>query len=287
MERSNPEIMNTILSQFFTSETFRNVNLSLSQAMPATGELENSIKCAQLIQRSVFPKISMLENKFNDLLVLYRPKSVIGGDFYWVEKIHDRYISICADCTGHGVPGALLSMVGYQFILQIILEKRIFNPAEILNLLHAKMTNLISEEAGVKSHGMDISVCVYKPREQQLEFAGARSLIFIENGGDLVRFKGDCVSIGDRSKAGFTFTNTQINVEQDTWLFQFSDGMYDQFGGPNGKKMGRKRFKTMLKSNVLDASTLYKENLVQAISEWKRGFRQTDDMTLIGKRLSF
>jgi len=250
-----------------------------------TQDVQDSINYAELIQRSIFPNIELLEKRLKESFIIYKPKDTIGGDFYWMDKLNSRIITICADCTGHGIPGAMLSMIGYQSLTQIIREKRIFDPGKILSHLHKRIKTILTEESDLLPHGMDISVCVYRLEDDVLEYASARRPIFIQNENEIIEFKGDPFSIGDDTDEGFSYTTYYHNVTEPSWLYQFSDGMQDQFGGPRVRKFGKLRLKNTIQSLINYSSIKQKSGIKNELYKWMKDEDQVDDITLFGHQL--
>src|SRR5690606_41073491 len=172
-----------------------------------------------------------LEQKYKPIFIINESKDEIGGDFYWVENLGSRLFTICGDCTGHGIPGAMLSMISYQIIEEVVKCKGIHDPGTILTKIHEKYVQIFDPESHLKNYGMDISICVFDFEEKKLEYASAKSLILLRQDNQVLRLKGDCVSIGDQSQPNFKFTTYGIQLIDAAWVFQFTDGIIDQFGG--------------------------------------------------------
>jgi serine phosphatase RsbU (regulator of sigma subunit) len=250
-------------------------------------DLQDSIEYANLIHKRVLPNIAELESRFENLFVLYKPKDTIGGDFYWMDELNNRIITVCADCTGHGVPGAMLSMIGYQTISNIILEQRIFDPGEILTLLHKKMKTILRDKDDSSSlhNGMDASVCVFRLDDGILEYANAKSHIFVENNNQLIELKSESMSIGDNSQEEYCYSTFYEEIQSDCWLYQFTDGFKDQFGGPRNKKFGKNQLKVLLETNSFLLAKNQKKCMDNTLSIWMNEELQTDDITIIGQQL--
>ncbi|MBN4071510.1 SpoIIE family protein phosphatase [Crocinitomix catalasitica] len=248
-------------------------------------EIQDSIRYADLIQRSLFPDINSLESKFKDSYIIYKPKDVIGGDFYWMDKLNSLQIIICADCTGHGVPGAMLSMIGYQSLNTIIKENRIFDPGQMLTNLHRVIKSMFRENSSFVSHGIDMSVCTFNVYDNTLQYASAKRPIFIERNKVLEEVKGDLVSVGDETAKDFYFTTHTIKIDSPASLFQFSDGFHDQFGGSNDRKFGRLKLRELLQSTMHLPLAEQKQIVADSLEQWQGTRQQTDDISLIGIKL--
>ncbi len=248
--------------------------------------LQASVSCAERIQNSMLPDKKRLGAVDQEIFVVYQPKDTIGGDFYWVDKLNNRLIVVCADCTGHGVPGALLSMIGYNFLSQIIVEQRCFDPGEILTLLNQKMRAFFKVNSNRSMYGMDMSIAVYHPDTHWLEYAAANHTMYLQENDSVIRLQSDRRSIGDVTETDYLFTTHFEKLEGTSWLYQATDGITDQFGGPLNKKFGRDRVEATVKSMATKENAAVRKELVdRALTTWKNSNDQTDDYTFIGTKL--
>lgn len=290
----NPTILNLkIQNHILRRNAIRDVQKSRDQLEKLSQKLENktrshtkSIEYAKLIQERILPQIDYLENKFPQSFIVYQPKEIIGGDFYMICEVNSRMIMVTADCTGHGVPGAMLSMVGYGFIKSIIHENRIFEPGNILTLLNEKIKNFFGRDSEVATHGMDVSIVSFRTDTKMLEYASSRRPILLTEGEGVIELKGDNVSIGDEIAENHTFQTYTYPVSGPFWIYQFSDGITDQFGGINNKKFGKKTFKALIASIKDFTAEEQKNKLLNAFTQWKGNYKQTDDITVVGKYFS-
>ena len=236
-----------------------------------------SIRYAEKIQQAILPEIP------KDMFVVYMPKDVVSGDFYWLyESATTRYI-VAADCTGHGVPGAFLSIIGHNLLNKIIIRNTIDKPSTILNQLNVEINHFLQEEI---EDGMDISVIVYDRHSYNVEFAGANHSIYLVKNGEVTTYEGDHFSIGLASlHENKTFTNITFDVHLNDMLYMTSDGYADQFGGPKDKKLQL----INLKKTLMDIYTLpvneQSKIIESAILEWRGEYIQTDDIMFIGIRI--
>jgi len=220
-------------------------------------EITDSIHYAERIQRAVLPDDKVLKKPFSDYFVLFRPKDIVSGDFYWMNMKNDHVIFTAADCTGHGVPGAFMSMLGVSFLNKIVNELGIVIPSDILNSLRSNIITALKQEGTFETtkDGMDIALCSVDLKNRKLMFAGANNPLFlIRKNGDayeLMETHADKMPIGYHSSME-PFTNNVIDIFEGDTVYLFSDGFCDQFGGPEGRKFMKKRFKDML----LDHQTL-------------------------------
>jgi ligand-binding sensor domain-containing protein/serine phosphatase RsbU (regulator of sigma subunit) len=260
-------------------------------------EITDSIHYAQRIQQAVLPEEEILKKTFSDYFIIFRPKDIVSGDFYWMTEKDDHVVFAAADCTGHGVPGALMSMLGVSFLNKIVNESGIIKPSAILTSLRENIITALKQEDTLSAtkDGMDISICSYNIQKKQLWFSGAFNPLYI------VRRMGDEYGIieqrGDRMPVGYysimtDFTNHTLNVQKGDTLYLFSDGFIDQFGGPNGRKFMIQRFKQMLLDNQgLDMAS-QKETYIKILDEWinfptihSKNCGQIDDIILLGLRI--
>ena len=251
-----------------------------------TKDLNDSIQYASLIQRRVLQKIEVIEREFDDTFLIYEPKEAIGGDFYFMEEVNNRLIIVCADSTGHSVSGAMLSMLGYQLISKIIKEQRIFDPGKILNVLSKGLLTFFGDDREGGHHCMDVAVVVYRFEGNTVDCASAKRPIVIVDSDETRIVKGDNYSVGDTSGRNLDFKTTSFKIEKDCWIYLFSDGFTDQFGGSKIKKLGRQRLIKLLQEQQGKNARKQKNALMKAFSDWKGEEEQTDDTIMIGKKLS-
>jgi len=250
-------------------------------------EITDSINYAQNIQRAILPAIKSIERGFDDSFVLFMPRDIVSGDFYWYADKDDKsYLAAC-DCTGHGVPGAFVSMIGNNLLNQIILEKNIEQPGEILSKLNQGVKFAFTQDGEQEAQdGMDMVLAVLDKKTMQLEFAGANNpMIFIRDGEIDVK-KADRTSIGGDTSMEFKFENFKVNTRKGDVFYLFSDGYPDQFGGVKGKKFMMKKYKQMILDNhhkpMAEQHEIYQTQLVDWMGE---GHEQIDDVLVIGVRI--
>ena len=255
-----------------------------NQKKEALKNLYDSINYATYIQKSILPSKSIFKQYFKDYFILYKPKSMISGDFYWFETKHDKILFAVADCTGHGIPGAMLSIMCSQSLTRAAREVKTLSPALILD----KVTNYI-EEYFSKSHydindGMDLALCILDTTNKTLEYAGAKCPLYLFGDDKLKIIKPDRYSIGNSSNTK-EYTNHTVKLEEFECLYIFSDGYPDQFGGPSDKKYTYKKFRELLSSHHKLPMEKQKEILSGQMTEWMNGNEQTDDITILGIKL--
>lgn len=247
--------------------------------------ITDSIHYALRIQTALLPSLELFSEKL-DHFVLYKPRDIVSGDFYWVAEIGPRIMIISADCTGHGVPGAFMSMLGVSFLNEIILNKGIIQPDQVINSLRDEIIRALKQkDSGSElKDGMDICVCLLDPEKRSLQFAGALCPLWILSKGELTEIKGDKmpVAIHETMKP---FSNHWIDLKQGDTFYIFSDGFVDQFGGPNQKKYLSKNFKNTL--GEIQSKSMYEQGaeLDRIFEEWRKDVEQIDDVTVIGVRV--
>jgi len=252
-------------------------------------KITESINYAQRIQECILPNKRIIQKVFKQSFIFYKPKDVVSGDFpYFYTKDDDIYIAVI-DCTGHGVPGAMLSMIGYFLMNQILSLPTVYNPGEILNQLHAGVISTLKQdqEGASARDGMDIALCQINLTKNQLQFAGAHRPLYHLHKGELLEYKPTKSAIGGIPKEGqesIRFQNYTIPIEPNDTIFFFSDGIVDQFGGPDGTKYFTKRIKNIiLETKELSMPQVHKM-FREDYENWLGSGKQIDDVLLIGIR---
>ena len=219
--------------------------------------------------------------------ILFKPKDIVSGDFYWGLKKHEKIIVAAGDCTGHGVPGAFMSMLGHAFLDEIANTREINNAATILNFLREEIINTLKQKgtAGEARDGMDISLVIIDLNNGYLDFAGANNPLYLIRNGNFIKYQADRMPIGIHFISLTPFTNHRIEIKKGDHLYLFSDGYADQFGGPNGKKFMYKPFQELLLRNHDKRPEEQKEILDRCFEEWRDSREQVDDVLVIGMRL--
>ncbi len=265
-------------------EELRQVSVQREELAYKNKNVTDSIIYARKIQDSLIPSVPFFEKHFSESFVLFKPRDIVSGDFYFVREKGDRVYVVAADCTGHGVPGALMSMIGLQTLDRIIQEAIATQPGDILNILsrEIEMTfNRDKDESYAVKDGMDIAVCVIDKSDSHLEFAGAFLPAYLLRDGNLIEMKGDKYVIG-RTSSDETFTTHHLNLEADDTLYMFTDGYVDQFGGLENKKFMNRRFRYLLvtihKYSMADQRTI----LIDNIATWMGSNEQVDDIMVLG-----
>jgi serine phosphatase RsbU (regulator of sigma subunit) len=251
-------------------------------------EITDSINYAKRIQTSILPDFSKMTGIFADAFLLFRPRDIVSGDFYWFDKFDDdRYIIVCADSTGHGVPGAFMSMIGATLLQDIITRQRISKPSEILKMLDTQIFATLNQnvELGVSNDGMDMVVCEISVKTRHIKFASAMRPVILVLGGESYYIKGNRSSVGGESVIEKYFDDQEYYLNKGDTIYMFSDGLPDQFGGTDGKKMKIARLKKLIEDVASLAMSGQKEVIASFYEEWKGDYDQVDDILLIGVRL--
>ncbi len=250
-------------------------------------DITSSIQYAKRIQEAILPTHKAFLKEFSDSFILYKPRDIVSGDFFWFAKKKKRRFFAAVDCTGHGVPGAFMSLIANNLLYKIILEKRIYEPAKILNQLHIDIKIALNqkEQEDEGYDGMDIALCAIDDDNNTIEFAGAYRPLYLISKGELTKIKGNKITIGDPHIERYSiFLNQTAQIQKGDALYLFSDGYTDQFGGKHGKKFMLNNFQNLL----LDIQHLpMKEQdalLDKNLKEWMNNQEQVDDIIVVGIR---
>ena len=250
-------------------------------------EIVSSIRYAQRIQEAVIPNAKQMKKEFPDHFVLWKPRDIVSGDYYWMMKKQGKTILAAADCTGHGVPGAFMSIMGISFLNEIANNPSVKTAGSALDMLrHSVVTSLNQEgsETNTKD-GMDMSICVYDFEKMTMEFAGAYNPMYMIRDGELSTVKADRMPIGIHERDKNPFTNIMFNIHKGDLFYILSDGYIDQFGGPKGKKFMTKRFKKLLLEIYTKPMDEQREILYRTLLDWRGDIEQLDDIIVIGVRV--
>ena len=249
-------------------------------------EMLDSINYASRIQQAILAPEEKMSEMFSESFLFFRPRDIVSGDFYWFAEKNGTKIIAAADCTGHGVPGAFMSMIGNAFLNEIVIEHGITKPSEILSELRRLVIHALKQkgETGEQRDGMDISLLSFSANGK-IEWAGANNPLWIVRGNDCIEFTGDRRPIGFFKGQGLPFTNHEIETKKGDMLFIFTDGYADQFGGASERKMMKKKFKEILVSFSNEKAELQKKNLEERFEAWRGNLEQVDDVCVIGVRI--
>ncbi|MCC5943951.1 MAG: SpoIIE family protein phosphatase [Bernardetiaceae bacterium] len=282
-------------------EELNNINEELSINMTRLEEsrmtlevahrkISDSVQYAQRIQSAVLPEPKKMEGFMPEYFVFYKPRDVVSGDFYWATQVDDKIVLINSDCTGHGVPGAFMSMIGIVILEQIVERERITSPVQIMERLHAEIQSLLyrKKESNIRD-GMDMAICTIDTEAQKITFAGAKQHLLLMQNKEVEMIKGAKKSVGDRQerREDIKFFESEIDyTDKETIFYLYSDGFQDQFGGPKNKKYMAKKFRELLVGIASLPMQKQRKRLATELLVWKGKHReQTDDISIIGVRL--
>jgi serine phosphatase RsbU (regulator of sigma subunit) len=269
------------------------INLTLEQMMKQkslieekTMSIEDSIRYANRIQRSILPDESVIRRYLPEHFILYRPKDIVSGDFYWIGHHSGFVFLVAVDCTGHGVPGAFMSVIGYNFLNQLILEEMMVDPAQILSEMDRQVRKALKQDEGTSKEGMDMALCVFDLANAKAYFSGAGRPMFFQRGNMFIEHKGKKFPIGGTQHKSKDFVTEVISVMPDDRFFIFTDGVTDQFGGPDGRKYTPERLRKFIRVHQNMRMEELLPRFERELDNWSRGEEQIDDVTFIGIQLT-
>jgi serine phosphatase RsbU (regulator of sigma subunit) len=247
-------------------------------------ELTKSIRYAQNIQKAIFPPEDQFKSILNDSFIFFRPKDLVSGDFYWIRQVSNKIIIVAGDCTGHGVPGAFMSILGIIFLNEITNYEPLMPSYKILNGLRERIMKTLNQtgKESEQKDGMDISLLVYDKDEHTLEFSGANNTLFLFRNQQLSEIKGDRMPIGVSGIMEESFQRKIIDIQKGDRVYIFTDGFVDQFGGTNSEKFKYKRFRKILYDIQPHDFSKQQQILKQTFNDWKGNNEQVDDVLVIG-----
>jgi serine phosphatase RsbU (regulator of sigma subunit)/Tfp pilus assembly protein PilF len=250
-------------------------------------EIMDSIQYAKRIQNAMLTPQEDISQLLPEHFILFSPRDIVSGDFYWITRNEDRIVCIVADCTGHGVPGAFMSMLGIAYLNEITSKNPEINAGQLLDELRNHVIQSLHQKGlmGENQDGMDITAVIIDKKINKLQFAGANNPLFHFRNDELIEHKPDKMPIGIHGKVMAPFTNHEINIEKGDVLYTFSDGFADQFGGPLGKKFMIKKFKDKLLDLHKKPMNQQKKELEETLENWMANTRQVDDILVMGIRL--
>jgi serine phosphatase RsbU (regulator of sigma subunit) len=285
-----PTVMN-LLAETDTSTQFleqiRELETRLETLETQRIEMEQSIRYAGRLQFAVLPMLQSFKECFSDAFVLFQPRDIVSGDFYWIYQFGDDIYFAVGDCTGHGVPGAMVNMAGSTLLRQIIRQEGVSDPGLIMYILNEELVNLFNENlsSGKTNDGMDIVFCKFNKRTMTGSYCGAGRPLLMVRDGELIEFKKGPSAIGYFQGEQKVFETETFDLAPGDSFYLFSDGYTDQFGGENVKKFNRKRLRNILLSVNEFSMEKQKEELLFQFNNWKGKQVQIDDVCIIGVRI--
>jgi len=268
-------------------------------------EITDSITYAQRIQAAVLPHKSYLDRLIPEYFVLFKPRDIVSGDFYWFKEVESSLVVVAADCTGHGVPGAFLSMLGITLLNELFVEGRSHNPGEILGQLRTKVKDMLAQEGDNRDQkdGMDMAVAIIDREKKELQFAGAYNPLylireraqlggkelpgetsFLSESHELFELKGDKQPIGVHWEET-EFSTQLISLRDKDSIYLFSDGYVDQYGGGERKKFKTHKFKSLLLSVQSESMDMQKKLIEKTFEKWRGNVEQIDDVCVVGIKI--
>jgi len=250
-------------------------------------EITSSIEYASRIQMAMLPEKVHFSNFFSDHFIIFKPRDIVSGDFYWVGENEKHIYFSVADCTGHGVPGAFMSALGISTLNDIITNNDNLHASTVLSLLREKIKKSLHQtgKEGEAADGMDVAFCLLHKDRKILEFSGAYNPLFIFQGENLKEYKADRMPIGIYYGEKDNFTNYEINIKKGDTIYIFSDGLADQFGGPDGVKYKIANLKKLLSEIYYKPMPEQRKIIENELDAWKGDVDQVDDITIIGVRI--
>lgn len=251
-------------------------------------ELDESLEYASYIQQSLFPKLHEIQFVFPESFILFQPRDIVSGDFYWVHRENSRTIIALGDSTGHGVPGAFLSILGISY-LDLVLSKH--NPStasEVLNYLREYFMKALDQTGKEEEQkdGVDMALCIIDKNKNELQYAGAFNPIYIVRKKELIQVEGNKMPVGVGAEFENAFENKTFHLENNDMLYMYTDGYPDQFGGKDGKKYKYPRFRKFLTACSTENAQKQHDMLLQELLHWKGEHAQIDDITILGIRFN-
>jgi serine phosphatase RsbU (regulator of sigma subunit) len=251
----------------------------------ANEKILDSLRYAQMIQQSLLANLDEVKKFLPDSFFLWKPRDIVGGDVFFVDVCDDGVLIVVIDCTGHGIPGAFMTMIAVSGLRRIVKNDACYDPAAILQQLNqiVKTTLQQDTEHSQSDDGLDAAICFLRPRDRTITFAGAKLPLYVVKDDEVQIIKGDRQSIGyKRSDLNFVFTNQTIDLKPGMRFYVSTDGFLDQKGGVKGFSLGKKRFSALLVEQSGYPFALQRENLWQAFEAYQGEHERLDDVTVVG-----
>jgi serine phosphatase RsbU (regulator of sigma subunit) len=282
LKQENKKLKGQVIS------SLRELTQRNEQLMAHQKDLDDSITYAERIQTAIMPPKNYIDRVLPENFILYLPRDVVSGDFYFVEELNDEVVFAAVDCTGHGIPGALISMIGFNYLHLAVADKGITQPSKILQYLDVGVNERLRQtanESGVKD-GMELGLCTLNRKTNVLQYAGAYNPMYIISDNEISIIKPDKLEIGvNPDGVADDYTNHTLQLKKGDSVYLLSDGFPDQFGGPKGKKFMYKQLRDVLVE--LNDLTMpeQKKRLLTIFHNWKGSEEQVDDVLIMGVRV--
>ncbi len=263
----------------------RDLNRSLDEVKSANFKIMSSISYARRIQNSLLPNPEYMKLFMPDNMLIWRPRDIVGGDVYFANEFQNGFLVAVIDCTGHGVPGAFMTMLASSNLRRITMDEGCLDPAEILRRLNSIVQKSLQQDAdyATSDDGMDASICFVNLKDKTLTFSGARQSIVYTINGDVKTIKGDRESIGyKKSNPEYRFKTNLISIEKGMSFYLYTDGYIDQLGGKNRRSMGKKRFRQLIEEFSDQSFELQEQNIIKAFNRYRGKNEIQDDITIFG-----
>ncbi len=271
--------------EFKVKERTHEIRMQKEQIERQNKEIKYSFDYAKRIQSKVLPPVDVFESLFKEHFIFLKPRDIVSGDFYWISQKESKTFITASDCTGHGVPGSLMSMLGITMLHEIVNEKNFSHSDDILNELRINIARTLKQEGkpGEQKDGMDMVLLIYDHEAKELEFSGANNPMYIIRDGRMIEYKGNNMPVAYYDNMT-DFTRHTIKMKKGDRIYLFTDGFPDQFGGPDGKKFKYKPFKELL-LEVHERPMEEQRRILQMVfDEWKGNLDQIDDVLVMGLR---
>lgn len=251
-------------------------------------EISESFRYASYIQQAIFPSDALINRIAPENFIFYQPRDVVSGDFYYITRKNDLLIAGVGDCTGHGVPGALMSILGITFLNEIIMHGSFSSAGSVLNQMREHVMEALRQtgEDNERKDGIDLALCIIDLKTKVLNFAGAFNPVYILRNNNLVEISGDMMPVGVGAEEELCFTSHLYDLQQGDVIYLFTDGFADQFGGPGNRKFKYKPFRELLAANSHLPMQEQKSIIERTFFEWKGNFHQLDDVLVFGFRFN-
>jgi serine phosphatase RsbU (regulator of sigma subunit) len=264
----------------------RKIALQKEELQQQNLNIRSSMEYAQRIIYAMMPSVDDFKKILPESFIIYEPKDIVSGDFYWIAQRNGLVYFAMVDCTGHGIPGAFMSIIGFDILRNVVNKMHFTEPADILSHLSMDLVEVLTKESSSKESlqdGMDMSVCVLDTSNNTLKFAGAYNPLYLVRNNNIIEYKADRYSVGASGIAsGHKFSTKIIQLQPDDIIYLFSDGYTDQFGGPENKKFKHRRFRHLLLSVHKHPLQMQKKAIWNAHQAWKKGLEQVDDILIMG-----